>query len=167
MPFATRADLLARSNARRLFQLAVPADVVMPPEASLRIAIGGGSLTGYSVAEQAAIALALDAIDKALGDADALLLSYGLPDTLQTTLVARLSSTVALYYLQGAERMTDDVERAYKGVLDTLKAHANGTLSLIPPEPPLPGDPVISEDLVQLESATRRYGVTSTVIEDW
>lgn len=164
MPFATRVDLLARSNARRLAQLAVPADVAMPPEASLRIAIDAGDLTGYSAEEQAAIALALDAIDKALADADALLLSYGLPDTLQTTLVARLSSTVALYYLQGAERMTDDVANAYKGVIDILKNHASGTLSLIPPEPT---DPVLSDDLVQLDSAARRYGSTTLVIEDW
>jgi phage gp36-like protein len=167
MPFATRADLLARSNARRLMQLAVPADVAMPPDESLRVAIDGGALTGYTPDEQAALTLALDAIDKALGDADALLLSYGLPDTLQTTLVARLSSTVALYYLQGAERMTDDVEKAYKGVLDVLNNHATGKLSLIPPEPPLPTDPVISDDLVQFESSARRYGGTSAVIEDW
>ncbi|MCQ8103249.1 DUF1320 family protein [Methylomonas sp. SURF-2] len=164
MPFATRADLLARTNARRLAQLAVPADMAMPPEAALRVAIDGGSLAGYSPAEQIALAGALDAIDEALADADALLLSYGLPETLQTPLVARLSSTVALYYLQGAERMTDDVAKAYQGVLDTLKAHATGLLSLIPPEPDAPE---LSEDLVLFESSSRRYGGMSTVIEDW
>ena len=68
----------------------------------------------------AALALALEAIDKALADADALILSYGIPATVQTTLLARLASTVALYYLQGAERMTDDVRKAYDGVIDTL-----------------------------------------------
>lgn len=167
MPFATRADLLARSNARRLAQLAVPADKAMPPEAALRVAIDGGDLTGYTADEQASIALALDAIDKALADADALLLSYGIPDTVQTTLIARLASTVALYYLQGAERMTDDVEKAYKGVIDTLKGHANGTLNLIPPAPPLPTDPVISGDAVQFDAPVRRYGPTSNVISDW
>lgn len=167
MPFATRADLLARSNARRLAQLAVPADKAMPPEAALRVAIDGGSLTGYTADEQAAIALALDAIDKARADADALLLSYGIPDTVQNTLVARLSSTVALYFLQGAERMTDDVAKAYQGVIDTLKSHARGDLNLVPPPPPLPTDPVVSDDLVQLESSARRYGSTSTVISDW
>lgn len=167
MPFATRADLLARSNARRLAQLAVPADKAMPPDEALRVAIGGGVLTGYTADEQAAIALALDAIDKALADADALLLSYGIPDTAQTTLIARLASTVALYYLQGAERMTDDVAKAYQGAIDTLKAHARGDLNLIPPPPPLPTDPVINENLVILESSTRRYGSTSNVITDW
>ncbi|WFP51425.1 DUF1320 family protein [Methylomonas sp. EFPC3] len=167
MPFATRADLLARTNARRLAQLAVPADMVMPPEAALRVAIDGGSLTGYSADEQTALAGALDAIDKCLADADALILSYGIPDTVQTTLIARLASTVALYYLHGAERMTDDAAKAYQGVIDTLKAHARGELNLIPPEPPLPTDPVVSDDLVQFESSARRYGGTSTVVEDW
>ncbi|WP_445372732.1 phage protein Gp36 family protein [Methylomonas sp. HW2-6] len=167
MPFASRADLLARTNARRLAQLAVPADMAMPPEAALRVAIDGGSLAGYSADEQTALAGALDAIDTCLADADALILSYGIPDTVQTTLIARLSSTVALYYLHGAERMTDDAAKAYQGVMDTLNAHATGRLSLIPPEPPLPTDPVVSDDLVQFESSARRYGVTSTVIEDW
>lgn len=167
MPFAARADLLARSNARRLAQLAVPADMVMPPEAALRVAIAGGDLTGYTADEQTALAGALDAIDTALADADALILSYGIPDTVQTTLIARLASTVALYYLQGAERMADDVKNAYQGVIDTLNAHASGRLNLIPPEPPLPTDPVVSDDLVQFESSSRRYGGTSAVIEDW
>lgn len=167
MPFATRADLLARSNARRLAQLAVPADKAMPPDEALRVAIDGGVLTGYTADEQAAIALALDAIDKTLADADALLLSYGISDTASTTLIARLSSTVALYYLQGAERMTDDVAKAYQGVIDTLKAHARGEIDLVPNPPPLPTDPVINENLVILESSTRRYGSTSNVITDW
>lgn len=164
MPFATRADLLARSNAMRLAQLAVPADKAMPPDEAMRIAIEGGDITGYTADEQTALALALDAIDKALADAEALLLSYGIPATVQTTLLARLASTVALYYLQGAERMTDDVERAYKGVIDTLKAHAKGEIDLTPAAPT---DPVLSEDAVLLESSVRRYGSTSTVLADW
>ena len=41
MTFATRADLLARSNAMRLAQLAVPADMDMVPDDALRIAVAG------------------------------------------------------------------------------------------------------------------------------
>jgi len=155
MPFATRSDLLARSNARRLAQLAVPADVAMPPEDALRIAIGGGSLAGYTQAEQSALTLALDAIDKALADANELIVSYGIPATAQSTLIARLCSTIALYYLQGAERMTDDVNKAYEGAIATLKSHARGEVSLLPVavvNPPLP------EDQVLFASDTRRYG---------
>lgn len=155
MAFATRADLLARSNARRLAQLAVPADMDMPPDDALRVAVAGGDLSAFTVAEQAALAAALDTIDRALGDAEALILSYGIPATVQTTLLARLASTVALYYLQGAERMTDDVRKAYEAVINTLKAHARGDLDLIPA---VPTDPVISDDRVTIDSAPSRYG---------
>ncbi len=154
MAFASRSDLLARSNARRLAQLAVPADMDMVPDEALRAAIAGSDLSAFSLAEQAALALALEAIDKALADADALILSYGIPDTVQTTLLARLASTVALYYLQGAERMTDDVRKAYDGVIDTLKAHSRGDLDLVPAAPT---DPAPSDDLAVIESQPRRY----------
>lgn len=162
MAFASREDLLARSNARRLAQLAVPADVAMVPDDALRTAIAGGDLTVFTQAEQDALTLALAAIDQALSDADALLLSYGIPATVQTTLLARLASTVALYYLQGAERMTDDVRKAYDGVVDTLKAHSRGDLNLIPAAPT---DPVPSGDLVIIESQPARYG--QPCLDDW
>lgn len=164
MSFATRSDLLARCNARRLAQLAVPADLPMPPDDALRKAIATGDLSGYSVEDQATIALALDAIDKALADADALLLSYGIPDTVQTTLIARLSSTVAIYYLQGAERMNEDVSKAYEGAVDTLKAHSRGTLNLIPPQPT---DPVPLDDAVLMSSSPRRYGDSGGPTDNW
>jgi phage gp36-like protein len=154
MAFASRSDLLARSNARRLAQLAVPADLNMVPDDALRVAIAGSDLGAYSPAEQSALALALEAIDKALADADALILSYGIPDTVQTTLLARLASTVALYYLQGAECMTDDVRKAYDSTIDTLKAHARGDLDLVPRAPT---DPAPSDDLAVIESQPRRY----------
>lgn len=154
MAFASRSDLLARSNARRLAQLAVPADVDMVPDEALRAAVAGG-VYGGTPAEQAALALALEAIDKALADADALILSYGIPATVQSSLLARLASTVALYYLQGAERMTDDVRKAYEGVIDTLKAHSRGDLDLAPAAIT---DPVFGDDLAMIESRPRRYG---------
>lgn len=157
MAFATRADLLARSNARRLAQLSVPADLDMVPDDALRAAITGSSLDSFSQAVQATLTLALDALDKALNDADALILSYGIPATVQTTLLARLASTVALYYLQGAERMTEDVRKAYEGVVATLKAHSRGELDLTPAAP---GEPAPSGDLSMIESQPRRYGST-------
>jgi phage gp36-like protein len=163
MPFASRSDLLARSNARRLAQLAVPADMDMVPDAALRAAIAGDSLVDFSQAEQDALALALDAIDKALSDADALILSYAIPASVQTTLLSRLASTIALYYLQGAERMTDDVQKAFDAVIATLKAHSRGELDLIPQAadalPP-------SDDLVVINSRPKRYG-TSWPLESW
>lgn len=167
--FATRSDLLARSNARRLAQLAVPADVQMPPDDALRVAIAGGDLAGYTQAQQDALTLALDAIDKALADADALLLSHGIPAAPDTTAaalsqLARMSSTVALYYLQGAERMSDTVQHGYDDVTEKLMAHSQGKINLVPPATP----PVVqlSDDQVLMSSAPRRYGST-TQPSDW
>ena len=156
MPFASRADLLARSNARRLAQLAVPADCAMVPDDALRAAVAGGNLTGYSADDQASLTLALDAIDKALADADALIESYGIPADVHTTLLARLASTIALYYLQGAERMTEDVRNGYTDAIATLKAHARGELALVPvPEVP---DPAAEPTGAEISSNPSRYG---------
>lgn len=163
MSFASRSDLLARSNARRLAQLAVPADVGMVPDDALRAAIAGGDLSAFTQEEQAALTLALEAIDKALADADALLLSYGIPATVQTTLLARLASTVALYYLQGAERLTKDDVVAYEGTIATLKAHARGELNLVPAAP---ADPVPSDDAAIMESQPPRFG-RAPAASDW
>ena len=157
MAFATRADLLARSNARRIAQLSVPSDMDMVPDNALRVAIAGGDLSGFTDAERAALALALDAIDKSLSDADDLLLSYGLPATAQNNLLARLASTVALLYLQGAERMTKEVAEAYDSTVKILKSHARGELDLLPTAPT---DVTPSEDAIIIESRRRRYGDT-------
>jgi len=154
MAFASRSDLLARSNARRLAQLAVPADMDMVPDEALRAAVAGSDLSAFSQAEQAALTLALEAIDQALADADALILSHGIPETVQTTLLARLASTVALYYLQGAERMTEDVRKAYEATEAILLKHRRGEVDLVPAAPT---DPVSSDDLAIIESRPRRY----------
>lgn len=160
MPFAHRSDLLARSNARRLAQLAVPADVAMVPDGAFRAALSGGDLSVYEPTVQDALVLALEAVDQALVDADELILSHGIPAATQTPLLARLSSTIALYYLQGAERMTDDVSKAYDAAVNTLKGHARGDLNLVPAAP---GDPEPSDDAVVIESGRRRY---STYVEE-
>lgn len=170
MSFATRADLLARSNARRLAQLAIPADVEMVPDEALRVAIAGGDLTGYTPAQQEALALGLDAIDKALADADALMVSHDIPEAPDTTpaalsQLARMSSMVALYYLQGAERMTDTVQHGYDDVAAKLMAHSRGQINLVPPAtPPLVA---LADDQVLMESSPRRYGGSAIDPGDW
>jgi len=155
MNFALRSDLLARSNTRRLAQLAVPADVLMPPEAALRTAIEGGDLSALTSIELVSLNLALQAIDNALVDASELIVGYGIPDTVQSALLARLASTIALYYLQGAERMTEDVRHAYEGSVATLKAHSRGDINLVPLSA---AATILPEDQVLLVSDVRRYG---------
>lgn len=164
MAFATRADLLARSNARRLGQLAIPADREMVPDDALRAAIAGGSLVDFTQVDQQSLVLGLDAIDKALDDANAFILSYGIDAAVQTTLLARLTSTIALYYLQGAERMTDDVQKAYENAVAVLKSHSRGDINLVPA---LPTDPVIVGDVIDIASNPVRYGVAGVIVSDW
>ncbi len=154
MGFASRSDLLARCNARRLAQLAVPADVAMLPDHALRAAIEGGVLTAYTADEQAVIAQALHAIDTALADADELVVSFGIPAAVRTPLLARLASTVALFYLQGGERMTEQVQKEYDAAVETFRQHSRGTLNLIPP---LPTDPVLVDGGSEILSSPARY----------
>jgi len=164
MPFATRTDLLARSNARRLAQLAIPADRDMVPHEALRAVIAGADLSVYTAQDQASLTLALDAIDKALADADAVILSYGIPATVQTTLLARLCSTIALYYLQGAEQLDKPETSAYDAAIAMLKAHARGDSNLIPVDP----NAVVVEDTAIITSNQQRYGVNASVSPvDW
>lgn len=136
--FATRADLLKRSNASRLAQLAIPADRAMVDDSALRMAIEGGDLSAYSDDDLESITLAMDAIDSAIADAGEVIISYGIPADIHTTLLARIASTIAMYYLQGVERMTDDVKNAYDAAMKMLDGHAKGTLALVPVSPAEP-----------------------------
>lgn len=163
MTFATRADLLARSNARRLLQLAVPTDVKMPPDDALRVAIAGGDLTGLVADDLASLNLALGAIDGALGDASELIVSYGIPATAASPLIARLCSVIALYYLQSAERMTDTERLAYDGAIATLKSHSRGDLNLLPLTD---AEAILPDDQVFMSSEVRRYG-RGAAVGDW
>lgn len=131
---------------------------------ALREVIEGADLTDYGLEDQATLTLALDAIDNALADADALILSYGIPATVQTALLARLASTIALYFLQSAERLDKPEMGAYEAAIGTLKAHARGELNLIPPAP---GTPEIEGDVITIASNSQRYGGSSAVDEDW
>lgn len=159
--FATRSDLLARSSARRLAQLAVPTDVKMVvADEALRTAIAGGDLSALTPTDLASLDLALAAIDQALADAQQLVVSYGIPDTVANPLLARLTSNIALYYLQGAGRMTDDVQKVYDAAVGTLKAHARGELNLLP----IAATPVLPEDQVLMSSDARRYGTGAGAI---
>ncbi|MBI5919015.1 MAG: DUF1320 family protein [Nitrosomonadales bacterium] len=155
MAFATRSDLLARSNARRLFQLAVPADVQMPPDDALRVAITGGDLTALSGEDRASVELALAAIDQALADAEQLILSYRIPVTASSPLISRLCATVAMFYLQGDERMVDEVNKAYEAAVATLKSHVRGEINLLPESI---AEAALPEDQVIFISSPRRYG---------
>lgn len=165
MSFATRSDLLARGSANRIAQLAVPTDMQMVRIVTdVRAVLEGAAVADFPADQQAALAAALVAVDGALADADALIISYGIPDTASTLLLTRLACTIALYNLQSGERMTEQLQRQYDAVIAMLKSHARGEINLIPPDP---AAPAVVEDLAVIESNPRRYGGTVAGAGDW
>lgn len=163
--FATRQDLLTRCNARRLAQLAVPADMAMVPLEAVRTALTGGSMDAEPADVQTAVAAALLTIDQALQDAHELIVSYGVPTDAVSTLLTRMCCTVALYYLQGIERLEKTDALAYDGVLKLLEQHKRGVVDLTPAT----GTPVDTDvaDTVVMESAPGRFGATVDTTTDW
>lgn len=162
MAFATRLDLLARGSANRIAQLAVPTDMRMQPLGEVRAVLQGADVASYPADQQPALAGALEKVDKALADADALILSYGIPADVLTSLLARLASTVALFYLAG-NSVTKEEVAAYEAALATLKSHARGEISLIPAAPDAPA---LESDLAIITSNPSRYGRSMPLDED-
>lgn len=152
--FATVTDVLARTNAVRLCQLCVPADFAMPSVDNFRLFLEDGDTSAIDADELVVLASAATAINDALSDATALMVSYGLPENAESSLLARMCSTIALYYLQSAECMTDELQKMYDGVIKMLHQHAAGAVRLLPTLP-LPND---DSTCVVIESAPSRYG---------
>lgn len=159
MAYATRADLLARTNARRLAQLVVPADVAMVELDVMRAAFSGGDIGTLDEATQAAVDLALQAADNALADASTLMQSYGVSATATNTMLTRMACTLAMYYLQGGEGLAKDDAMAYDGVMRLLGQYRRGEIDLTPGEPADPAEP--EGDLVNITSAPGRYGAAA------
>jgi phage gp36-like protein len=156
--FATRQDLLTRCNARRLAQLAVPTDMAMVALDVVRTALTGGSMAAEPADVQAAVADALTTVDQALADAHELIVSYGVPTTSVSTLLTRMCCTVALYYLQGAERLEKTDALAYDGVLKLLEQHKRGLVDLTPGSDTTNATEMA--DTVVMSSAPGRFGAS-------
>lgn len=165
MSFATRADLLARFSANRIAQLAVPTDMQMVRIlGDVRAVLEGADVASFPPDQQAQLSAALAAVDCALSDADALILSYGIPETVLTPVLTRLACTIAMYNLQSGERMTEQLQRQYDAVIAMLKAHAKGEISLVPADPT---EPAVEDDQAIIESNPRRYGGSVPSAGDW
>jgi len=131
MSFATPADLLRRSNADRLLQLSIPADMGMVSSGALRDAISGVGLGGYDADVRDTINAALEVIDCALGDATALISGYGVSQDASSESLKRIASTLAMYYLLGNGRGESD-EKEYAATIKLLESHAKGVINLVP-----------------------------------
>lgn len=167
MIFATRQDLLTRSNALRLAQLAVPTDLAMVRLDVVRTALMGGSIADEPADVQAAVAEALTAIDHALTDAHELIVGYGVSTTATSATLTRMCCTVALYYLQGAERLDKTDGMAYDGVIKLLEQHKRGLVDLTP-STNTTGTPSADDsvDTVVMESAPGRFGASAFTTDD-
>lgn len=167
MAYATLADLLARCNTRRLFQLAVPADRTMPSDEALRVAVAGGDLSPFGAEVAETLGLALDTIAQALADAGDQVMARGIPPDFRSPLLARLTANIAFYYLQGAEKLTESAEKGYKAALAELAAHSRGDTNLV-----MPNASVVEDD-VDIQARPYRpysgaYGHPGLVsFEDW
>lgn len=155
MPFATRADLLKLTDVRKLAQLAVPTDQAMPDEDVLRVAIDDGDLTQFTEHDNDLVTLALENIDQALVDATALIVSHGIPETVQTPLITRMCARIAYYMLAAAsESITEQRQAVYDGIIGQLKQHARGEINLVPPGP---DEEPVTEDAITITSNPPRY----------
>lgn len=165
--FATRQDLLTRSNARRLAQLVVPTDLAMVQLDVMRTALTGGSIASEPSDVKAAVAEALSAIDHALTDAHELIVGYGVPTTAISATLTRMCCTVALYYLQGAEGLDKTDGMAYDGVIKLLEQHKRGLIDLTPSTDTGTGTTTSddSADMVVMESSPGRFGVSTSTTD--
>lgn len=162
--YASRSDLLRNSNARRLMQLAVPTDRKVPlDDALLRIAIEGGDLSAVSSEDQETLALSLDAIDTALIDANALIVSYKVPEDATASILKRLACNIALYFLQGTERQVETVTKNYEAAVRLLEMHSKGVMSLVP-DTSVPPEPVGLG--AEIGSNPSRFGSSCDYAED-
>ena len=166
MSYTTRTDLLARASANRVAQLACPTDMPMARLSAVRAVLEGAPVESYPEADRPALTGALAAVDGAISAACSQIESYGVPADASTPLLTRLATTLAMYYLQGAERMTPELQKQYDAVVAMLRAHNKGEIMLVPSSAP---DPTQTDGVAQIESGARRYGgnVPITSLWDW
>jgi phage gp36-like protein len=124
---------------------------------AMRAAIEGDNLSGYDVTTQSGLALGISAIDKALQDADALIVSYGIPPNVSSSALTRIACTLAMYYLQGAERLQKEDAIAYDGAVKLLTQHARGEVTLAAPSSTSNGSLPVGVDFAVVDSSARRY----------
>lgn len=156
--FATRKDLLDRSDVDLLTLLVVPTDreMVWSPEL-LRLAIMQGlesaAAADYTDEERESTRLALEVLDKALADASELVGGYGFAPAQASPLLARLTSIIALYFLYGHHQIPEHMERQFAAQLKLLDKMAAGQIKA-----GVAVEPAVPEDAIQITSERRRYG---------
>ena len=162
MPYINHAELAESPGARELSEVA--SDEHAKPVAAelLEALLRGQDVTAWSVDEVEAAQRAVDRIDSAVADADAVIdgylakRGYALPLTPVHRLVVAWSRAIARYMLHKnrlAPDGKDPIERAYRDALRLLQQVAAGTFALGA------GDAVaVNKTEARIESAPRVFG---------
>lgn len=132
--YASAAQLLSRYSADEIAQRA---DVSVPPLVYgelLTAAANGDDLSGYTPEEQAAAALALGKVNRALQDAQQTMDGYlggryQLPLTNAPEVLERIACQLARFFLYD-DQATEMIEKGYKDSVDFLKGVSRGDISL-------------------------------------
>lgn len=134
--YASAAQLLARYNAEEIAQRA---DASMPPVVYgelLTLAAAGADLSAYTAAEQAAAALALAKVNRALQDAEQTINTYlggryQLPLSNAPQVLERIAGQIARFVLYD-DSATEQVTTLYKDSIKFLESVAAGKVQLGP-----------------------------------
>ena len=117
MSYATTTELLIRFDSDEIAQRADRLVPRLVTDEMLRIAAAGGDLSGFTPEERAAIARAMEKVDRALADARNTIDSYiagryTLPLSTVPQVLTRIACELARYYLYD-DQITDTVKQRY------------------------------------------------------
>lgn len=132
--YLTALQLLDRFDARELAQIAVPASMPRIDPALLRAVVEGEDVSEWPADEVAAAQAAQGRVDDAITDAaqevDGYLAQrYPLPIEPVPSLLTRVTANIARFNLHD-DSATDEIRKRYEDSIRTLKAVANGQMSL-------------------------------------
>ena len=134
MSYATTTELLIRFDSDEIAQRADRAVPRLITDEMLRIAAAGGDLSGFTPEERAAIARAMEKVDRALADARNTIDSYiagryTLPLSTVPQVLTRIACELARYYLYD-DQITDTVKQRYDANIKFLVGVASGDVKL-------------------------------------
>ncbi|MFY3200105.1 gp436 family protein [Achromobacter xylosoxidans] len=134
MSYATATELLIRFDSDEIAQRADRMVPRLVTDEMLRIAAAGGDLSGFAPEERAAIARAMEKVDRALADARNTIDSYiagryTLPLSSVPQVLIRIACELARYYLYD-DQFTETVKQRYDANIKFLVGVASGDVKL-------------------------------------
>jgi phage gp36-like protein len=136
MPYATATQLLTRFSANEIAQRADRGELRLVTAQLMIDAAAGASLAAYSAGEQAAAALALTVVQRAVNDAQNTIDShiggrYPLPIAPVPEILERLSCDLARFYLYD-DQVTETIQKRFDDAMKLLRDVRDGKSQLGP-----------------------------------